>query len=289
MLSAYEYIISKQIQWAMNRDIPLIGSKGKRGRHAYTIDLNMNLFAPLIDRVRVCFEQGNGNEIVGNPDSPAKMQAVHSSSALGVNVFQYWQNINQVPVIAAACGFCGKEDTIAEEIIFEDKYPIKGIDRIPPNIDVVIHNSELSPFKRFAIECKFTEAYGSHILNGLKPAYLNLDELWSDIPQLHMLAKSISPDNTDNVYLDSSQLIKHILGLKTRFGKGGFKLLYLWYDVLGKEGATHRDEIDEFTKIAISDGIHFSALSYQELIISLANDYRQEHPEYIKYLTERYL
>ena len=115
------------------------------------------------------------------------------------------------------------------------------------------------------------------------------DELWLDIPELHNLAISISPDNTINKYLDSAQLIKHILGLKTCCDKGGFKLLYLWYDVLGQEGATHRDEIDEFTKIALSDGIHFSAFSYQELIISLANDYRQEHLEYIKYLTERYL
>lgn len=288
-MKAYEYIISKQIQWAKNRGIPLIGSKGVRGRPTYTNELHMNLFSPLIDRVRGRFKEGNGNEIVGIPDSPAKMQAVHSSSALGVNVFQYWEEINQVSVIAAACKFCEKGDEISKEIIFEDKYPIKGINRIPPNIDAVIHNSELSQFKRFAIECKFTEAYGLYKHNGLNSAYLNLEELWVDIPQLHNLAMSISPDNTVHVYLDSAQLIKHILGLINCCCKGGFKLLYLWYDVLGKEGATHRDEIDEFTRIAISDGIHFSALSYQELIISLANDYRQEHPEYIKYLTERYL
>lgn len=288
-MKAYEYIISKQIQWAKNHGIPLVGSKGERGRPTYANDINLNLFSPLIDRVRVRFIQGNGNEIVGSPDSPAKMQALHSSSALGVNVFQYWEEINQVPVIAAACEFCEKGDEISTEIIFEDKYPIKGITRIPPNIDAVIHNSDLSQFKRFAIECKFTEAYGLYKHNGLNPAYLDLDVLWVEIPQLHNLAKSISPDNRVHKYLDSAQLIKHILGLKTCCGKGGFKLLYLWYDVLGKEGATHRDEIDEFTKIALSDGIIFSALSYQELIISLANDYRQEHPEYIKYLTERYL
>ena len=289
MLSAYKYIKSKQIQWTRIHDIPLIPSKGERGCRAYTPELNMNLFAPLIESVRVRFEQGNGNEIVGSPDSPAKMQAVHSSSALGVNVFQYWEGIHQVPVIAAACGFCKKGEVISEKIIFEDKYPIKGINRIPPHIDVAIHNSELSTFKRFAIECKFSEAYGPHSLNGLKPAYLNVDELWSDIPELHKLAKSISPDNTVYKYLDSAQLIKHILGLKTFCNKSEFKLLYLWYDVLGKEGGDHRDEIEEFTRIATSDGIHFSSLSYQELIIALAKEYRLEHSEYVKYLTERYL
>ena len=289
MLSAFEYIISKQIQWAKNRGLTLLGSENKRGRPAYTIELNMNLYAPLVESARLCFEQGNGNELVSSSESPAKMQAVHSSSALGVNVFQYWEGINQVPIIASACGFCKKGEVISEKIIFEDKYPIKGINRIPPHIDVVIHNSASSKFKRFAIECKFTEPYNSYTLDGLKSAYLNVDELWSDIPELHKLAKSISPDNTVYKYLDSAQLIKHILGLKTFCNKSEFKLLYLWYDVLGKEGGDHRDEIEEFTRIATSDGIHFSSLSYQELIIALAKEYRLEHSEYVKYLTERYL
>lgn len=289
MLSSHEYIISKQIQWARNQDIRLIGSKGERGRPAYTLELNMNLFWPLIERVRVRFEQGNGNEIIGSADSPAKMQAVHSSSALGVNVFQYWEGIHQVPIIAAACGFCDKGDLISEKIIFEDKYPIKGINRIPPNIDVVIHNPDTSKIKYFAIECKFSEAYGTHKPAGLKDAYLDVGELWEDIPELHKLARSISPDNTTDQYLDSAQLIKHILGLKTCCDKGGFKLLYLWYDVLGHEGARHRDEVEKFTETALSDGINFSAMTYQELILTLAKDQRQEHPEYIKYLTERYL
>ncbi len=32
MLSGWEYIVSKQIQWANNNNISLIGSKGERGR-----------------------------------------------------------------------------------------------------------------------------------------------------------------------------------------------------------------------------------------------------------------
>lgn len=289
MLSAYEFIISKQIQWAQNNGLELIGSKGKRGRPAYTRELNMNLFWPLTEHVRDCFKQGNGNETVGSAESPAKMQALHSSSALGVNVFQYWEGIHQAPLIAAACGFCKKGEVVSEKIIFEEKCPIKEINRIPPNVDIVIHNMESSRIKRFAIESKFTEPYRSGTDKGLKSAYLNVNELWEDIPEIHKFAKSISPNNTTNKYLDTAQLIKHILGLKTHYDKGGFKLLYLWYDVLGKEGAIHKNEIDEFTKIALSDGIYFSAISYQELIISLAKDYRKDHQEYIKKLTERYL
>jgi len=114
-MKAYEYILSKQVQWAINRGIPLIGSKGKRGQPAYTSKLDQNLFEPLDPDVRECFMAGDGNEILGSSGSPAKMQALHSSSALGVKIFQYWQKINQVPVIAAACGLCRKGNTVSEK------------------------------------------------------------------------------------------------------------------------------------------------------------------------------
>lgn len=287
-MKAYEYITSKQTQWALNRGIRLIGSKVTRGRPARTLDLDKNLFEPLNLDVRKSFEQGDGNEISGNP---SKMQAVHSSSALGVNVFQYWQRIEQVSVIASACGFCRKGNAISKKIVFEDKYPVDDdLDKFPiaPNIDVVFHNSDSSRFKRFAVECKFSEAYGSQKHSGLKPAYLELIQLWSDIPSLYDFAKSICP-NENFIHLHSAQLIKHILGLKRKFGKNGFRLLYLWYDVLGKEGAVHRDEIEKFSGIAKADGIYFDAMSYQELILVMSKEYRQEHANYIKYLSERYL
>lgn len=287
-MKAYEYITGKQTQWALNRGIPLVGSKSDKGRPAYTSELNQNLFEPLSLDTRKSFEQGDGGEVTGNP---AKMQAVHSSSALGVNVFQYWQNIQQVSVIASACGFCRKGNAVSEKIVFEDKYPVDdNLDKFPiaPNIDVVFHNANSAQFKRFAVECKFSEAYSLQKHNGLKPAYLELFQLWSDIPSLYDFAESICPDE-NFIYLHSAQLVKHILGLKRKFGKNGFRLLYLWYDVLGKEGAIHRDEIDKFYEIAKADGIYFNAMSYQELILVLSKEYGQDHVHYIKYLSERYL
>jgi hypothetical protein len=287
-MRAYEYITAKQIHWALNRGISLVGSKGDKGRPAYTLELNHNLFEPLSLDTCKRFEQGDGGEISGHP---AKMQAVHSSSALGVNVFQYWQKIGQVPIIASACGFCRKGNAVSEKIVFEDKYPVDdNLDKFPkaPNIDVVFHNTDSAQFKRFAVECKFSEAYGSQKHSGLKPAYLELIHLWSDIPSLWEFTKTICP-NENFTYLHSAQLIKHILGLKRSFGKSGFRLLYLWYDVLGKEGAVHRDEIEKFSGIAKADGIYFAAMSYQELILAMSNDYRQEHTSYIKYLSDRYL
>lgn len=288
MMKAYEYITSKQIQWALNRGIRLMGSKGDKGRPAYTPDLESNLFKPLSSDIRQSIEQGDGGELKGNP---AKMQAVHSSSALGVNIFQYWQEIQQVPEIASACGFCRKGNTVSEKIVFEEKYPIDDhLDKFPiaPNIDVVFHNSNSSQFKRFAVECKFSEAYSSRKHSGLRDPYLKLTQLWSDIPKLFDFAETICPNEKFN-YLHSAQLIKHILGLKQSSDKRSFRLLYLWYDVLGKEGADHRKEIEKFSGIAREDGIYFDAMSYQELILVMSREYREKHGPYIKYLSERYL
>ena len=82
--------------------------------------------------------------------------------------------------------------------------------------------------------------------------------------------------------------MKHILGLKRQFGKSGFRLLYLWYDVLGEQGKLHQDEVLEFTEVAKNDDIKFHSITYQELIVKLAKKLRTEHPKYIRYLTERY-
>ena len=90
-MNAHEYILSKQIQWAYRHNIVLIGSKSDRGRKAYTQKIDDNLFEPLMIEVRDNFKEADGGELTGNP---CKMRAVHSSSALGVNIFQYWKRIN---------------------------------------------------------------------------------------------------------------------------------------------------------------------------------------------------
>jgi uncharacterized tellurite resistance protein B-like protein len=124
----------------------------------------------------------------------------------------------------------------------------------------------------------------------MKEKYLALDEIWQDIPQIHRFAKSLCPKDREFRYLHAAQLIKHILGLNGgKLGADEFKLLYLWYDVLGEEGAVHRKEIERFSEIVRSDGVKFHALTYQELIMRLCEQYRSDHEEYIRYISERYL
>ena len=56
-MNAHEYILSKQIQWAHRNNIVLIGSKGNRGRKAYTQKLDDNLFETLLPEVKSDFEK----------------------------------------------------------------------------------------------------------------------------------------------------------------------------------------------------------------------------------------
>ena len=284
-MNTRDYLLSKQIQWATNNGIDLIGSKGNRGFPAYTPTLEENLFEPLAKETRESICQGDGGELAGYP---CKMQAVHSSSALGVNIFQYWQSIGQPEKVAHACGLCLKTTKISQAIRFEVKYPVKSNFVKAPNVDVVIENDPSARYQVYAIECKFTEAYGGRNHSGLIAKYLDLD-IWGEIPHLHKLAISIRPDDNGTAYLHRAQLIKHILGLKKAFGKSNFRLLYLWYDTLGYEGWKHREETEKFIEVAKSDGILVHAMSYLELIVWMAANYRASHKKYIEYITARYL
>lgn len=288
-MNAFDYILSKQVQWAHRNNIILTGSKGdSHGLQAYTQRVKHNLFEHLLTEVENNFTQANGGELTGDP-YPCKMQAVHSSSALSVNIFQYWKRVNQIPAIAAACRLCNRNNNTSQDINFEVKFSISDKFRYSPNIDVAINNSKNFRFKVFAIECKFSEAYSSRNHFGIDSKYIELDKIWDDIPNLYKFAKTISPDDNRFIYLHPAQLIKHILGLKEKFGKNKFRLLYLWYDTIGPESAVHHKEINEFIKITKADGIYFHAMSYQDLIIRLAKNYRNTHRDYIDYITGRYL
>ena len=284
-MNGYNFIINKQINWAKNNDIELIGKKIDRGRKSYTKDLKDNIFQGLKKEVKSDISQGQGGEL---DNYPPKMSAVHSSSALVINIFQYWKYTNQISKIAYASRFCNKENKISKDIKFEQKYSIiKGFNH-HPNIDIIIKNKDDHKYRVYGIESKFSEPYQGHNHSGIKKVYLDLD-IWEDIPKLKLLAEDISPDDKEYKYLHAAQLIKHILGLKNTYGKSRFRLLYLWYNVPGEEGAKHKNEIEEFKKIVKQDNIIFHDLSYQELIIKLSNHYREQHNEYIKYISERYL
>lgn len=288
-MNGFNYILKKQIIWAYRNKIKLVGSEITKGRQAYTTSLDDNLFEPLLPETKTEIDNGDGGELKGDANHSAKMCAVHSSSAIGVNIFQYWKNKN-ISDLAYSLGLCRMDNNSPKEIHFEQKFKISSKFNFDPNIDALIFNDNKDKIKVFGIECKFSEAYSSRNHAGLKEKYVTeIPEQWNDIPNLFDFAKTISPSDTSFHYLHPAQLIKHILGLKKKYGKSGFRLMYLWYDVLGTEGCQHRNEVEKFIKIAKLDNIKFHSITYQELVIKMQSEFYNGNEKYIDYLTDRYL
>jgi hypothetical protein len=294
-MNGLDYIKTKQTVWAKrnNKDLH---SRGKEmpnsGEKDYIDRLGDNLFRELSSETIKQFEKADGGEINDGKKQRAKMQAIHSSSALVVNVFEYCKD--DITPLAFACGLCSKDNNYKKELRFEEKFRISD-DKIQfprdPNIDIVIDC--VDTHKIYAIESKFSEPYsGKH--NGISSKYIKNDCFWDGLENLKELAISISSENNKFKYLDAAQLIKHILGLtkgKRCRNKSNFRLLYLWYDVIGKEGMKHREEIEEFAKIAKDDKIDFLHRTYQEVIINLLNmkDFFDRNKNYCTYIADRYL
>jgi len=292
-VKAKDFIQTKQVLWARRNNVFLRTPNEKSELEMYTTKLEDNLYELLDPVYEDQIKNGNGGELgttqpntIMMQTNASKMEALHSSSATGVNFFHYWAKRGLAKEIAIACGFEVENDN-HYEISFEEKFKIDPSFRISPNIDVVIKCE--NPKKTvFAIECKFTEPYGNNH-DGLSDQYIQKKDLWVGIPNLYDFAKKISPTNTQFKHLQPAQLIKHILGLRNNCGSDDYELLYLWYDVPGPEGCLHRQEIERFTKITKKDDIHFSSITYQEVILSLYKNYYQNHNQYIDYLADRYL
>jgi hypothetical protein len=287
-MSPYEYLKARQICWGLRHDKRLGGqfrhdpdpAQAERGEKLFTFDLDDNLFEPLSPEARSEYEAGDGGELEG------RMNAVHSSSALVVNAFHYWRARRLYAEIARALRI---PSTGLAGMRFEAKFPIHDQFLKSPNLDVVFDYDVPGVCKAVAVESKFNEPYGGWEKKGLKTVYLDHPEFWSDLPNLHEIARQVSPDDTRYVHLDAPQLIKHTLGLKAAYGKRGFRLVYLHYDVPGRQGVKHAEEVDEFARCLERDGVQFQRLTHQDVIWSLAKNERHRHRVFVDYLAERYL
>ena len=87
--------------------------------------------------------------------------------------------------------------------------------------------------------------------------------------------------------MDAPQLLKHILGLATKYGPKGFRMLYLWYEVPSVEAERHRLEIQHFIEY-VRDEVHLSDMTYQELFEAIRKcpNSGQDYISY--YLHQRY-
>lgn len=270
MTSQAPVVREQQRRWALGRGIALDASD-------YTLDLADNLFVPLSAEAREEFAGGDGDEL-GRPGERGKMQALHSSSALACNVFEYWRD-RDASALAAALGIAAPL-----HIGFERKYPT-GLSGNAPNLDVVLR-PDSGPI--VVVECKFLEPYGQHG-PGFKDKYFEASPgLWegAGYPRCQALAQALYSGEPAFKWLYAEQLLKHILGL-ARSGDA-WRLLYIWYEVPGPAGAEHAAEVVQFARVVTEDGIDFAPLSYQTLFKELREHAGYDDRAYVDYLGERY-
>jgi hypothetical protein len=276
MGQAENAIYRSQVEWAEKSGLAL--DLRDRGRKPYAQRLSDNLIAELPPDVREQFEAGAGDEL------RSKMLALHSSSALAVNVFLRWQPLSSLDGITRALGLPGDATGLEFEATFE-KPP--GIPGKKPHLDVALSYPSGAPIDVAAVESKFIEPYRDGP-KPLKAAYLE-ENVWSSLPNCGDLAARMGEGAATMPFesLDAAQLLKHALCLHHVHGRR-FVLIYLWFEQPGPEAETHRAEIERFADALLGDGLRFRAMTYQELIEALSS-VGEVDPAYLGYLKDRYV
>jgi hypothetical protein len=262
-----------QVEWAANRNIEI-------DPQGYTLRLEDNLFQPLNESTRAELAAGAGDELGAN-GRRGKMRALHASSALAVNVFDYWRGRACEP-LARALGVEGAID----DIQFERTFPT-GMQGTPPHLDVTL---TFDDGRVIAVESKFLEPYpGRAHPRPFRNTYFPEGAgrwIAGALPACQKIAEALRAGETIYLHLDAQQLLKHALGLANAVGDR-YALWYVWYDVGGEDGERHRREIAEFSG-CVDASLRFRATSYQDMIGRLADECGPPYNEYISYLRQRY-
>ncbi len=284
-MSTGQQVKDAQKRWAESRGLHF------RADYSYYLDsVEAGLWKPLSDCARKAFEEGGGGELKDG-SRPAKMKALHSSSALEVNFFDYWTTRDKAPLLKAM----GIDGDSAESLCFEAKFPT-SLRGQPPNLDVA---TKLCSGDTIGIESKFTERMTKKT-KATKSSERFAEKyfpcrLWEyqKLPECQRLAEEVRDGIQNGEYLfnflDVEQLLKHALGLATQLGDK-FRLYYLYYDSCTCERSkAHKKEIDDFAA-RVGDEIRFRAISYQKLYHRLPDvtEGEEGYKPYIDYLGERY-
>ncbi len=203
-------ILARQREWAASHGINRLNSN-------YTRTIEDNLFQPLTAAARADYTAGRGNEM-GGAAEPGKMQALHSLSALVCNVFDYWRGRLLLGQSADALAAALDAPAPVGQIGFEKTYRT-GLGGVPPTLDVVLQADGAKPF---LVESKFTEHHTHSAEDAFKKSYFpDSGELWGKLgmPRCEELARRISADQEQFHWLNAPQLLKHILGAATAYGK----------------------------------------------------------------------
>ena len=268
-MQAERNIRDAQIAWAESQGLS-IDDKG------YVDDVDAHLWKPLSAHARAAYEKGAGSELQGH------MKALHASSALVVNFFDYWTDKPKAPLLAAL----GIDADDIQSLDFEAQFRT-GLGGTPPHLDLAI---TLDSGAVIGIESKFTEYLGRSTKGKgrFRPSYFQTSEgLWAakGLPACQALAEELSDHQHRFEFLDPWQLLKHALGL-ARSSAPNFSLWYLYYDCSGPRSDAHKGELQTFNR-RVGEEIRFKPFTYQELYHDLQQS-DQPDPKYLDYLRARY-
>jgi restriction endonuclease-like protein len=272
--SAVDFIKARQRLWAERTGRSL-------NDNGYCGCADDNIFQGLSEAARQNFKDGGGREL-GEPPVPGKIQAVHSSSALACNWFDYWRE-RDFDVLSTAFDVPDPFVTLRLEV-----HVPTGMRGADANLDVLLTTANGS---LFAIESKFSEPYApSPAKSVLKPQYFAQGKSrWTDLglPGCQSVAEQLRAGQHQFAVLDVAQLLKHMLAL-ARTGKR-WTLCCLWYEVAGAVADAHRADLRTFAAQIGDDATHFTALTYQELFARMTQAAGAEHADYMNYLRDRYI
>lgn len=225
--------------------------------------------------------EGDGGELRQPKDSTLapRFHSARSSCALAVNVFGPWRRDQSSLRISGLGGFTSLQ--------FERRCPVVGVTRgTPPNLDVLAEGETV-----VGIESKLIEHISAPPKKAFSDAYARAvdelaDEPWRDA--VNRLRKGGSGFET----FDATQVLKHYLGLKTRYGERPTVIVYLYWeprDAQQRFFAWHREEVREFCRWVAGGDVQFLPLRLSQLLdrwSSLAEPaWLQEH---IRLVRERY-
>ena len=270
-VSAFDIVVKQQVAWARNRGLhPDV--------NGYLPDVLENMFVSLSAETEAAYRAAAGNELTDRDGERAKMRALHSSSALVCNAFEYWRT--NLGAIARGLGIA---ESISK-IQFEAQLPT-GLRGTAPTLDLLLISSEELAW---GVESKFTEPFQGRHRNQFAASYFASDAgLWHSrgLPECEVLARRLHSGDLAFAYLDAHQLLKHALGIRRKYRNG--KLILLWHDPGTSESTDLEKEIQVFAE-AIDATLGFRALSYHRVFDHLAQE-EGSHDAYLDYVRSRYL
>lgn len=272
MSKSLRYLKEAQLAWARRAQM-VVDEQG------YTLTLKDNLhLGGLKADTRNDFEAGDGGEL-GREGERGKMQALHSSSVLCVNAFDYWRG-GDTTRVAGALGI------LPGMIRFEQRFPT-GVGPLSPNLDVTIEHVDNAVT---AIESKFLEPYSSSKRLLAEKYIVSGPGRWGalGLRRCEVLARKLAKSAKLFQHLDAPQLLKHILGLATQRIETHWTLLYLWFATPLDDSNAHDGEIKTFSECIARDPIDFRALTYQEFLARLLPTLTLADEAYREYMASRY-